>query len=382
MMDFSLETIDLSDFTAQSVETIGLTSQQIATALERSQSVAAPQRWQTYLDALADIGFAQWLQERAPQMTMQPLATGLWQINGWRVRSIAAAAEDEVLIPTLHLTPEMAAHLYVAVTVQEEFGQVQIAGSIQFDQLNQQPWPVEDAAYCVHVDAFASGSNQLLLNLRYADPASIPLPSVTTLSDRITSTQQQLGRSFTNVSRWLNRQMDNVAAELSWVLMPPLTLETAMRSRSTTPTPEQTLTQILQTIANQGIILPPTHQSAYQDLAIGDPALRVYATIGAMPNQASIGAMPNQASIGAMPNQEWSLLIVLGTQSGTALPVNLQLSISDGQNILFEQLVEVARSQSYLYAQVIGAVTEGFQVTITLPDGTSHTLPEFVYAPE
>jgi hypothetical protein len=361
MMDFSLETIDLSDFTAQSVETIGLTPQQIATAIERSQSVAAPQRWQTYLDALADIGFAQWLQERAPQMAMQQLATGLWQVNGFLVRSLAATDAAEVLLPQIQLTPEMAAHLYVAITVQEEIGQVQIAGSLRFDQLSPTVWPVEDAAYCVNIHTFDSGSNQLLLNLRCADPASIPLPEVTRLSDRITNTQAQLGRSLTNVSRWLNRQIDQVAAELSWVLMPPLTMETAMRSRSATPTPEQTLTQILQTIANQGILLPPNHQSAYQDLAIGDPALRVYATIG------------------TMPNHEWSLLIVLGTQSGTALPANLQLSISDGENLLFEQLVEVARSQSYLYTQVIGAITEGFQVTITLPDGTSHTLPEFVY---
>jgi hypothetical protein len=363
MTDFSLETIDLSDFTAQSVETIGLTTQQIATALEQSQAVAAPQRWQTYLDVLADIGLAQWLQERAPQMAVQQLATGLWQVNGFRLRRMATIDEDEVLIPPLQLTPEMAAHLYVAVSVQEEIGQVQIAGSLRFDQLNSRPWPVEDAAYCVNLNAFDRGSNQLLLNLRCADPASIPLPAVVTLSDRIANTQQQVGRSLTNVSRWLNRQIDSVAEELSWVLMPSLAMESAMRSRSATPTPEQILTQILQTIANQGILLPPTHQSAYQDLAIGEPALRLYATIG------------------TLPNQEWSLLIVLGTQSGTALPANLQLSISDGENLLFEQMVEVARSQSYLYAQVIGAIEEGFQVTITLPDGTTHTLPEFVYQP-
>jgi hypothetical protein len=41
--------------------------------------------------------------------------------------------------------------------------------------------------------------------------------------------------------------------------------------------------------------------------------------------------------------------------------------------------VEVARSQSYLYAQTIGDQTESFQVTITLPDGREHNLPEFAF---
>jgi ABC-type uncharacterized transport system YnjBCD ATPase subunit len=67
-------------------------------------------------------------------------------------------------------------------------------------------------------------------------------------------------------------------------------------------------------------------------------------------------------------------------QSGEALPANLQLSLSDGEQVLFEQMVEVARSQSYLYAQVIGAIDEAFQVTVTLPNGIVHTLPEFVFA--
>jgi Protein of unknown function (DUF1822) len=73
------------------------------------------------------------------------------------------------------------------------------------------------------------------------------------------------------------------------------------------------------------------------------------------------------------------LLLILGNPDGIALPANLQLRVSDDRQILVEESVEVARSQSYLYTQLIGEMDEGFQVAVTLPSGTIHVFPEFVF---
>jgi hypothetical protein len=356
MTDFLTDTIDLTEFAALPIEAIVLTADQIAQALQRSRTQPTADRWQAYLDAMADLGFEQWLNLRLPGTPIRRLDQGLWLVNGFRVRSIATPADDEILVQQSLTQPESAAHLYVGVVVQEETAQVEIAGSIRFDQLTQQTWPIEAGASVIAIDNLDLGSNQLLLTLRCADPATIPLPATASVSDRI-------GQSVMNVAQWLNRQLDTVAEELSWVLMPPMAAQPAMRSRSLSISPEQTLQQILQTIAEQGVILPQNTQTAYQDLTLGEPALRVY------------------VSIGSLENGEWSLLAIVGTQSGEALPADVKLSLSEGEQTLFEQGVELPRSQSYLYAQVIGSIEEQFQVTITLPDGLSHTLPEFVFQP-
>jgi Protein of unknown function (DUF1822) len=385
MTDFLLEPIDLSDYTVVDLATIDLTPSQVAAALNQAASSSHPgptDPWQSYLNALADLGLAQWLSDRAPTLPIQQISTGLWQVNGFRIATVAIT-DAEVLIATARLSPTTAAHLYVAVTVQEEQAQVSIAGSIRVDQLTRQPTPIGDDTYCLTIADLDQGSNQLLLTLRCADPATIPLPIAQPTATQPTAAQP-VGQASTptstpastptstpgriNVGQWLNRQLDQVATDLAWILMPPLALPTAMRSASPHPasspasSPEATLSHIHQTLTRQGLIISPTAQSAYQDLNITEPELRVYATIA------------------ALAAGEWSLLLIVGTQSGEALPANFQLSLSDGTQVLFEQMVEVARSQSYLYAQVIGAIDETFQVTITLPNGISHTLPEFGFA--
>jgi hypothetical protein len=348
--------MDLSDFTATPIDSIDLTSTQIQRALNFSQSAPEAIRWSQYLSALADNGFEAWLANRIPNLParrLTELATGLWRINGFRVQTIVCLEEDEILVPVLDLDrPETAAHLYVAVVVQEETSQVLITGMIRHDQIVAQDWPREvnpsqPDAYRIPLGNLSPSTNQLLLTLRCADPASIPQPVPARL--RI------------NVGQWLNQQLDDLATALTWVLMPPNLAPSAMRSadRSVEASPEQTLAQILHQLADETLITPNQTSSAYQDLPIGE--LRLYVTIG------------------AIGDDEWSFLAILGTQSGTALPVNLQLSITCADQRLFHETVEVARSQSYLYAQTIGDQTECFQVTITLPDGREHNLPEFAF---
>ncbi len=361
MTDFLIDSIDLADFQPEREDAIVLSPPTIATAQQASQAVPGREQWTAYLNALASAGFEQWLRQRAPEMSVSQLSDGIWQVNGFRVCSLAAPEEDEVLLPQSLLDQNQAAcHLYVAVGVQEEYGQVWIMGSTRYDQLKAQTLLLEDQAYRLPSDRWDLGDNQLLLTLRCSDPAMIPLPVA--LSDQVAVVQAQVAQAQIRVGQWLNRRLDDLAAELSGVLLPPLVPQTVgLRSTAAPTSPADMLAQVLQTVQQQGIAIPENAQSAYFDLSTADPALRLYVVIG------------------QLDPSEWSLLLVLGQSDGSALPVNLQLSVSDGQEVLVQQQVEVARSQSYLYTQLIGELDEGFQVTITLPNGVTQTLPEFVF---
>jgi Protein of unknown function (DUF1822) len=351
MTDFLIDSIELNDFHSDRLDAITLDAAAIATAQTLSQTAPPREQWATYRNALAAAGFEQWLHDR--QLTATRSAHH-WQINGFQVCPIATPDDDEILLPKA--TVQAAAHLYVAVGVDEEYGQVYVLGSTRYDQLKTQSLPTEDDAYRLPIAHLDPGSNQLLLTLRHADPATIPLP--VGLADRVAAVTQQVSQAKIRVGSWLNRQLDAVAADLSWVLMPPIAPQ-AIGMRSTASA--EPFAQVLHTVAQQGIELAENAPVAYYDLPMTDPTLRLHVVVGQL----------NAA--------EWSMLVVIGQTDGTALPVNLQLSVSDGQTTLVEQQVEVARSQSYLYTQLIGAMDEGFQVKVTLPNGMIQLFPEFVF---
>jgi hypothetical protein len=368
MTDLFIDTLDFSDWQTTRPDAIDLRPDQIAQAREVAWD------WSQYLTTLADLSFAEWLQSRSENLPQRQIQPGLWEINGFRVATIASSDETEVLMPQLARDlPANACHLYVAITILEEQQQVYIGGSLRYDQLMQGQWEQSEGEYVLPIDHWAADTNQLLLTLRCAEPASIPLPQAATANQAnqsisqsvqaqsVQTMGQQLGESarqgLLSARNWINRQLDNAADELAWVLMPPLAPQMAMRST----TPSDPLTTILPTLTQQGIVLPEDAQAAYQELNVTSPALRLYAIVG------------------TVSPMEWSLLIVIGQVNGETLPATLKLNISDGQTDLVQQQVEVARSQTYLYAQVIGDRSERFQVSLTWPDGVHHTLPEFVY---
>jgi Protein of unknown function (DUF1822) len=355
MTDSSIETLDLSDFQADRLDAIVFTPADITAAQQLSQSAPARTQWATYLNALAATGLTQWLSQR--QLSAQPIAANTLQVNGFRIAAIVANDEDEVLLPQALLDTD-ACHLYVAVGVDDEQGQAYIVGAVRYDQLKSRSLPTEDQSYRLPIDELDSGSNQLLLTLRCSEPAFIPLP--VSIGAQVAAAAQSVTQTKIRVGQWLNRQLDDLAAELSWVLMPPMTPQTA-GLRSASATLSSSFAQVLGTIASEGIMISALSQTAYYDLVTADPAVRLYAVVG------------------QLNPTEWSLLLILGNPDGIALPANLQLRVSDDRQILVEESVEVARSQSYLYTQLIGEMDEGFQVAVTLPSGTIHVFPEFVF---
>jgi Protein of unknown function (DUF1822) len=350
------------DFDRLPVDAVALSPEQSDRALALSQTAPPAQQWQTYLDALAAIGFREWLQDRAPTLDLVAATAEPLQINGFRLWLVTADGDAEVAVPRRALANP--AHFYVMVDVWEEQQQVAVSGCLRYDQL-----PTELGAGEVWVarSAFDPDPSHLLLALRHADPATIALPQAAVAAQTVTAPvrtapmAQRVTQPVVNLGRWLQGQLDSVAAELAWVLMPPLEMSPAMRStRDSGDGSMGQLGAVLQMLDHQGITLPPNAQTGYQDLPVAP--LRLYIVTG------------------ALADGEWSLLAILGPQAGTQMPAETRLSLSDETGVLVEQTL--AAQSSYLFGQVVGTMAEQFTVTVHLPNGTNYALPTFMFQPE
>ncbi|MGL5082896.1 MAG: DUF1822 family protein [Microcoleaceae cyanobacterium] len=178
-----------------------------------------------------------------------------------------------------------------------------------------------------------------------------------------------------NVGYWLQNELDDIATQLSWVLTPQLSWAGAMRSTATNLSPsEMRLTadhtadylEVIQTLQNQGITIPPQTRLAYQDLQLDQVPLRLWVAAWAL----DFGAIP-----------EWTLAVILRTPSGAALPSHLTFRISDAIAVLVEEQVTADEDYYCLFAQVSGGWDEKFIATIVLESGSSITLPPFAFSP-
>ncbi|MEQ9667310.1 DUF1822 family protein [Coleofasciculus sp. G2-EDA-02] len=174
------------------------------------------------------------------------------------------------------------------------------------------------------------------------------------LQNYLSDLLSRLTRNVINVGRWLQDELDELAQELSWQLLPSLTPASAMRS----PTAE--LDAIVQQLEYNNLQIPPQAKGAYHNLQVADTPLRLYAITWPLLS----GTVP-----------EWALLLILGTQSPTGFPEGLTLRISDQTAILVEQ--ELDGSSSYFFTSVVGTREETFRVTIRLGSDIEHTLPAF-----
>lgn len=167
------------------------------------------------------------------------------------------------------------------------------------------------------------------------------------------------------VHHWFHNELDDLAQQRSWVLLPPLALENTLRLTAKVvnqPSPQEGFEGVVKQLVRNGMTLPPDTRVAYHDLELGHITARLYAIAGILP--------PDNPS-------EWTLLLVLGPGTYTPLPRNTQLQISDANTVLIQQTI--AQQDSYLYAKVIGTLEEQFWVTILVPEGEIIRLPAFSY---
>jgi Protein of unknown function (DUF1822) len=376
---------DIYQLDSLAVDTIPLDPAQIQQALQASQQVSPAQQWTVYRDQLAQLSLLRWLGDREIEATLQG---DRLLANGFQVLAIATSSLDEAEVSLVETCVEQPAQIYVLVEVAEELQQAWIKGFIRHDQLQAQAIQSLQGFYDVPIAAFDPEPGNILLTLRCADPRVIPLPTavprsaLTTVAATVATPiaaptvpgrLSDLSQTVINVRNWLTGQVDTIAeelADLAWVLLPQpaYALRSAegldMRFASDAATE---FAQLLQQLRSQGVQVPADAQGGYQNLELGGAALRLYAMAGTVSIQPA----------------EWSLLIVLGSQSGS-LPDGITLKIREGRDlnqeqVLIEQRFDATSQNAYLYADVIGHWDETFSIEIVMPNGETQHLPLFAY---
>ncbi|MGV0027009.1 DUF1822 family protein [Phormidesmis priestleyi] len=387
MSEFLTTLTTLDDFETLPVETIAFTSNQISRAIHLSRQVESEQQWQTYLNALALLSFEKWLERRGSGFFLdqehcmivksQDTTTCHLEVNGFKLCLVATESlpSDTIAFPSSVIdSPEFAAHFYVAISIHEEQEHAIVSGFLRHDQLqgHQQPLLDEEGTYSLPLTWFDDDLNQLLLFLRCADVATIPLPIRSIKLNPHPQLRQLLIQPIVTVGRWLQQQANDLTQELSWVLMPPVgELRSSMLSLSTAvPLPAEEFQGILTQLERSGLRLPPEARGGYRDVTIIGTPLRLYAVTW---DQVSTGR--NQAS----SVREWSLLVILGSQPDTQLPDGIKLQIGDLTDVLVERTLDRSLNHEYLFARAIGTLDEQFLITITLADTSSLTLPPFAF---
>lgn len=339
--------------------------------------------------------------------------------------AIGRLTEEKVSIPRAAIDlPEFTAHFYVVVEVAEELEEATIIGFISYDQLIKQFSSINfsqenDWTYRLPLAYFNSNSDDLLLYLRYLEPDAIALPSIPVRPiDTLSIMQAQLSpllpqlragsrelwelltwekateiltnppllnwlyqesirphqeskltQRILNVGLWLRDEMDDLARELSWVLLPAFNSEklgvaggTAMRS------PIEELEAIVTQLERRGTAISAAARGACKTLNLASVSLRLYALSWPMLSTENI--------------PEWKLLLILGgSPSGTRLPEGTRMQISDNTSVLVEQVLNQNTAEPYLYSLVAGTWDEQFTVTLALSNGARLTLPPFAFRP-
>jgi hypothetical protein len=355
------------------------------------------------------------------------------EVNHFKICLIATGSMDEdvITIPRAVIDlPEYVAHFYVIVNVQDEQEEVNIKGFISYDKFLEHKklvnlQPQLDWTYELSWDYFNSEPDDLILYLRCLEPNTIALPAITTnkLTDIRTIQRQLEGlipqlqspetnlweildwqtaiplltnpellnwlyqvqtnqlstakkietlpKLAVNVGLWLQDEIDKVAKNLTWTLFPPSCFAvSSMRFLSVInpESPTEEMERIITQLRNSGIDIPVEVGGAYRDFTLGSNNLRLYACTWMCQEQENC--------------PEWSLLVVLGTQSGTQLPSNLCLQLKEEDTLLDEKIVEENSEDIYLYSRVIGELDEQFIVSITLANGETLVLPPFRFYSE
>ena len=151
--------------------------------------------------------------------------------------------------------------------------------------------------------------------------------------EQVQQTLEHFKNRTINAGLWLHDRLDDIASELSWVLMPPMTAS-GMRSAVAN------VDAIIGELMRKGLTIPAHARGAYRDLVWEETSLRLYVVIWPHLSDTNV--------------PEWSLLVVLGPQSGDLLPASTRLIIRDAAQLLVNQTPSGASDDSYLYARVVG----------------------------
>ncbi|MEM9215344.1 MAG: DUF1822 family protein [Cyanobacteria bacterium P01_F01_bin.150] len=294
------------------------------------------------------------------------------------------------------------AHLYCLVEVYEEYDQILVRSGLRQNQLqsylahypshNEAIHPMEGAnerlsqeprEYAIPVAEFTVTPEQALLYVNTLEPETMVTsvqmidgaestvgqvvramaPEVeqraNTLSQTVTNALEKAEAGTINVGRWLSGQVDELAAQLGWQMIPAL-----VPSQGFLPVRNE-LEAVMDQLERQGAVLPPQARGRMNDVEISGGQCRIYAWIWPLAE--------SELEDPTIP--EWSLFVLLGPAPDEPIPQTLELVIRDEQG-------DVVRSTGqdggdYLYAQAIGSLDELFWVRLEASGGETVELPAF-----
>jgi hypothetical protein len=404
-----------------------------------SQVTGEANQWQTYLNMLALLGFVQWVGERVTDLSvnqehcsvLQPQYANIIEavcnlkIHDFNLCLIVTEGLiDEVIsIPRAAIElPDFAAHFYIAIEVQEEQEQVIIRNLLRYDKLvnyreSTKLQVKQDWTYQLPLSLFDAEPNHLLFYLRFLEPNTVNLPVVTAscptrpslsqeeleaLLPNLQSPQQRLWQSlaweqgaiiltcpelvdllyqwqtqakeraslsirlrevFTlltqkavNAARWLQGEMDELAQNLDLFFTPATSGLLSINQF------EVAIAQL----KHQGIDIPNQVRPTYQNINLDGIPLRLCALVWSVASGIS--------------SPQWSLLLILGTQTGTSLPDDLKLQVSNLRGVLREPISDL--DDQFLFAHVEGDWGEKFVVTIVPLERPPLMLPPYTFEPD
>jgi hypothetical protein len=357
--------LDLNDFLqdAESLpdDMILLSPEQMDEAMKLSDSIADPtEQWQMYLQVLARLGVQQWFQERSPRLSINQLPHHQLQVNDFKlgILAIGGFMDDFIEVAKTSLdNPRSMPHFHVLVEVFEEQEQVRVLGFLRQDEVIQQRQSTvlrsaENDDYLLPLNWFHFNPDNLLLYLSHLEPAAIPIPTPAPIPAPIPSPTPTRS-PVVDVRRWVQGVVDSI----SWIVLPAPTFASEMRSSSKMRDMRSSIDQferIISTLAQQDIAISSQARSAYQDISLGNHELRLYIITW---------------EITPSDPPEWSLMAVLGTQSGESLPANIKLKVQDETNVLAEQNLSDQQRVDHLYCQGFGELNEQLYVAIEFQNG-------------
>jgi hypothetical protein len=333
------------------LRTMILSSEQIDQAVQSSEAIGdAFEQWQIYLHRLAELGVQQWLQARAPRLSCALRPGQNLQVGFFQIGIIATGSFIDGWLPVPRSGVEQAVvDFWVWVEVLEELERVTVWGYLRQDDLARrcQREPLQrqgEQLFLIPIDWFDLNTDDLLLYVQHLKPVQSSV--------------------LIDVRHWLQERIDQLAQDLSWVLLPPPTYASAMRGRTIREvrSPVEQFDSMMANLIAQGVEISSQARGAYRDVQLGEERLRLYAITW---------------KIARSYPTEWTLLVILGNQVEECLSKNIKLRIWDETQLLDEQVLLEDQAATYLYSQAFGVLDERLWVAIETSGGEVLTLPPF-----
>lgn len=358
---------------ALSTDTIALDDDQIEAAIEIARPITDPDRqWQVYLNALALAGFEAWLTMRSPDLPFNsqdcslfksnpadrlPIAANL-RVGQLRVSTVAISLNSILSIPSAVLEQSQAqSEYYVALDTIEEAGLVTIAGFISDRQLRAHIATSQadaDGNYDLPFRSLNPDLAEFLLYARCLQPTLAPVSLAAELPQ--TSTVETIAQRVINMGDWFQGALDDVARELSWVLLPNLA-SAAVEFRSVTTDRSNPASEVEAIRAElqqkQQLNIPPTAKAACCGFQLGGYSLRKYVMVWEI--------------VSSGTPIEYNFLVAITPVDGEFLPQGLELKVTDKSQLL---ATSQANIDANLFAHLSGDVEDIFEVTVSLGNST------------